>query len=81
MPLPLLPGSRAWPGGSSGGGSAGGVDFVDDYAHLPTEVACALKAASEGGWNRVVCVFQPHRYTRTCTCGRHSPVASKPPMR
>ena len=46
-------------------GEAAGVDFVDDYAHLPTEVACALKAASEGGWNRVVCVFQPHRYTRT----------------
>lgn len=46
-------------------GEAAGVEFVDDYAHLPTEVACALKAASEGGWNRVVCVFQPHRYTRT----------------
>ncbi|WP_419851319.1 UDP-N-acetylmuramate--L-alanine ligase [Candidatus Poriferisocius sp.] len=46
-------------------GEAGGVDFIDDYAHLPTEVAYALKTASEGGWNRVVCVFQPHRYTRT----------------
>ena len=46
-------------------GEAAGVEFVDDYAHLPTEVACALKAASEGEWSRVVCVFQPHRYTRT----------------
>ena len=46
-------------------GEAAGVDFIDDYAHLPTEVACALKTASEGGWDRVVCVFQPHRYTRT----------------
>ena len=46
-------------------GEAAGVHFVDDYAHLPTEVASALKAASEGEWNRVVCVFQPHRYTRT----------------
>jgi len=46
-------------------GRIAGVDFIDDYAHLPTEVACALKTASEGGWNRVVCVFQPHRYTRT----------------
>ena len=46
-------------------GEAAGVDFIDDYAHLPTEVACALKAAADGGWNRVVCVFQPHRYTRT----------------
>ena len=46
-------------------GEAAGVDFIDDYAHLPTEVACALKTASDGGWDRVVCVFQPHRYTRT----------------
>lgn len=46
-------------------GEAAGIEFVDDYAHLPTEVACALKTASEGGWQRVVCVFQPHRYTRT----------------
>lgn len=46
-------------------GQAAGVEFIDDYAHLPTEVACALKTASEGGWDRVVCVFQPHRYTRT----------------
>ena len=46
-------------------GEVAGVEFIDDYAHLPTEVACALKTASEGGWGRVVCVFQPHRYTRT----------------
>ncbi len=46
-------------------GEAAGVEFIDDYAHLPTEVAFALKTAVEGGWNRVVCVFQPHRYTRT----------------
>ena len=46
-------------------GEAAGVEFIDDYAHLPTEVACSLKAASEGEWDRVVCVFQPHRYTRT----------------
>ncbi len=46
-------------------GSAGGVTLVDDYAHLPTEVAAALAAARDGGWDRVVCVFQPHRYSRT----------------
>ena len=23
-----------------------------------------LAAAREGGWNRIVCVFQPHRYSR-----------------
>jgi UDP-N-acetylmuramate--alanine ligase len=45
-------------------GEARGVTFVDDYAHLPTEVAAALAAAA-GGSRRVVAVFQPHRYTRT----------------
>jgi UDP-N-acetylmuramate--alanine ligase len=46
-------------------GEAKGVTVVDDYAHLPTEVAAALAAASTGGWRRVVAVFQPHRYSRT----------------
>jgi UDP-N-acetylmuramate--alanine ligase len=41
------------------------VTFVDDYAHLPTEVQAALSAAADGGWDRVVAVFQPHRYSRT----------------
>ncbi len=46
-------------------GSAAGVDVVDDYAHLPTEVRAALAAGRSGGWSRVVAVFQPHRYSRT----------------
>nr|MDA8291290.1 UDP-N-acetylmuramate--L-alanine ligase [Actinomycetota bacterium] len=45
-------------------GEARGVTFVDDYAHLPGEVAATLAAARRGGWRRVVCVFQPHRYSR-----------------
>ena len=46
-------------------GSVNGIDFVDDYAHLPTEVRAALAAGRSGGWDRVVAVFQPHRYSRT----------------
>ncbi|MEZ5140905.1 MAG: UDP-N-acetylmuramate--L-alanine ligase [Acidimicrobiales bacterium] len=46
-------------------GEAAGATFVDDYAHLPTEVRAALAAARDGGWSRIVCVFQPHRYSRT----------------
>ena len=46
-------------------GERDGVTFVDDYAHLPGEVRAALRAAQDGGWDRVVCVFQPHRYSRT----------------
>ncbi|HZI39768.1 MAG TPA: UDP-N-acetylmuramate--L-alanine ligase, partial [Acidimicrobiia bacterium] len=46
-------------------GERDGVTFVDDYAHLPTEVRAALAAARDGGWKRVVAVFQPHRFSRT----------------
>ncbi len=46
-------------------GTVDGVTYVDDYAHLPSEVRAALAAARNGGWPRVVAVFQPHRYSRT----------------
>jgi UDP-N-acetylmuramate--alanine ligase len=46
-------------------GEGAGITFVDDYAHLPTEVRAALAAARDGEWQRVVAVFQPHRYSRT----------------
>ncbi len=46
-------------------GEVDGVTYVDDYAHLPSEVRAALAAARNGGWDRVVAVFQPHRYSRT----------------
>ena len=51
-------------------GERDGVTFVDDYAHLPTEVRAALATAKDGGWKRVVCVFQPHRYSRTADLWR-----------
>jgi UDP-N-acetylmuramate--alanine ligase len=44
----------------------GKVMLVDDYGHHPTEVDVTIKAIREG-WpdNRLVMMFQPHRYTRT----------------
>jgi UDP-N-acetylmuramate--alanine ligase len=51
-------------------GEVSGVTLIDDYAHLPTEVAATLRAAREGGWRRVIAVFQPHRYTRTARLWR-----------
>jgi UDP-N-acetylmuramate--alanine ligase len=51
-------------------GSARGVTFVDDYAHNPGKVRAVLDAARGGGWRRVICVFQPHRYTRTAALWR-----------
>jgi UDP-N-acetylmuramate--alanine ligase len=46
-------------------GEGRGVRFVDDYAHLPTEVSAVLEAARSMSPNRLVVVFQPHRYSRT----------------
>jgi len=50
-------------------GAVNGVTFVDDYAHLPSEVRAALAAARNGDWRRIVAVFQPHRYSRTVELG------------
>ena len=41
------------------------IMVVDDYAHHPTEIAATLKAARETKPNKLVCIFQPHRYSRT----------------
>ena len=40
-------------------------DFYDDYAHHPTEIKAVIKSARQVNKNRkIVCVFQPHRYSR-----------------
>ena len=46
-------------------GNISNIWIVDDYGHHPTEIAATLKAAHETNPRRVICVFQPHRYTRT----------------
>jgi UDP-N-acetylmuramate--alanine ligase len=46
-------------------GEAGGVTVVDDYGHHPAEVKATLLGAREAFHRRIVCLFQPHRYTRT----------------
>jgi UDP-N-acetylmuramate--alanine ligase len=46
-------------------GEARGVTVVDDYGHHPAEVRAVLRGAREAFGRRVVCLFQPHRYTRT----------------
>jgi UDP-N-acetylmuramate--alanine ligase len=47
-------------------GEQRGIMVIDDYAHHPSEVAATLQAARSGWSNRrIVCVFQPHTYTRT----------------
>ena len=58
-------------------GKVDGVWVVDDYAHHPTEIGVTIKAALQTKPERLLCVFQPHRYTRTkllfdefCECFR-----------
>jgi len=47
-------------------GEAGGVTVMDDYAHHPTEVRATLAAARDRfPGRRLVCLFQPHTYSRT----------------
>ncbi|MDB9313477.1 UDP-N-acetylmuramate--L-alanine ligase [Spirulina sp. CS-785/01] len=50
-------------------GEAQGITFIDDYAHHPSELQATLKAAhlriEEGLAQRLVAIFQPHRYSRT----------------
>ncbi len=42
-----------------------GITVVDDYAHHPTEIRATLAGAKAGWRRRVICVFQPHLYSRT----------------
>ncbi len=46
-------------------GKCGGADVYDDYAHHPGELHATLEAVRSLGYQRVICAFQPHTYTRT----------------
>lgn len=47
-------------------GRRGGVTWIDDYAHHPTEVRASLGAVRRMyPGRRVCCVFQPHQASRT----------------
>ncbi len=50
-------------------GEVDGITFIDDYAHHPSEIRATLAAArlQARPGQRVVAIFQPHRYTRTLT--------------
>ncbi len=46
-------------------GTVNGVTVVEDYAHHPTEIASTLEAVRWTRPSRILCVFQPHLYSRT----------------
>ena len=45
--------------------SIGKREFYDDYAHHPTEIKAVINSAKEVYKDRkIICIFQPHRYSR-----------------
>ena len=44
---------------------ASGAVVYDDYGHHPDEIRATLAGARELGFDRVLCVYQPHTYSRT----------------
>jgi UDP-N-acetylmuramate--alanine ligase len=46
-------------------GEAAGITVVDDYGHHPTEIKATLATARQCRYQRILVLFQPHRYTRT----------------
>jgi UDP-N-acetylmuramate--L-alanine ligase (EC 6.3.2.8) len=46
-------------------GIKGGVRVMDDYAHHPTEIQATLSAARALAPGHIICVFQPHTYSRS----------------
>ena len=46
-------------------GEVNGITVVDDYGHHPAEIKATLQAATGCKFNRLLVLFQPHRYTRT----------------
>ncbi|MCB1064640.1 MAG: UDP-N-acetylmuramate--L-alanine ligase [Verrucomicrobiae bacterium] len=41
------------------------VTIVDDYGHHPTEVKATIQTARSQHAGRLICLFQPHRFSRT----------------
>ncbi|MEC5126869.1 UDP-N-acetylmuramate--L-alanine ligase [Verrucomicrobiales bacterium BCK34] len=41
------------------------ITIVDDYGHHPTEIAATIQTARSQHAGRLICLFQPHRFTRT----------------
>jgi UDP-N-acetylmuramate--alanine ligase len=40
-------------------------NIIDDYGHHPTEIKATLATAKALKPKRIICLFQPHRYSRT----------------
>ena len=48
-----------------------GAMVYDDYAHHPDELHALLTMVKKLGYQRIICAFQPHTYTRTAALFDH----------
>jgi UDP-N-acetylmuramate--alanine ligase len=46
-------------------GIINGITVIDDYGHHPVEIRATLEAARVCKFNRILVLFQPHRFSRT----------------
>src|SRR5690242_2548743 len=46
-------------------GTMRGITLIDDYGHHPVEIRATLEAARGCGYERLLVLFQPHRFSRT----------------
>ena len=46
-------------------GTVNDITVIDDYGHHPVEIRATLEAARGCKFNRLLVLFQPHRYSRT----------------
>ena len=40
--------------------------MIHDYAHHPTEIKCSIRTAKQIAQGRLIVIFEPHTYSRTC---------------
>lgn len=56
-------------------GAPDGFQVISDYSHHPVEIAALVETAKKLPHQRIVAIFQPHRYSRTQTLLRSFPGA------
>ena len=73
--------SLAWAAASKSRAVVDGVTLIDDYGHHPAEIRATLEAARGCDYNRLLVLFQPHRYiAHPASLGRFLPAFNQADM-
>ncbi|NCD34798.1 MAG: UDP-N-acetylmuramate--L-alanine ligase [Spartobacteria bacterium] len=56
-------------------GTHNGATIISDYAHHPTEIRALIQMAKPLGFQKIIMVYQPHRFTRTLALKQYFPAA------